>query len=101
MANLAILCPNCHKMHDLDLISTETIIEMRDRSKIPVWKKRMKNAGPDAAKTRMENEKRRKRQRAAQKAVATREENSRKRLLESSNASTKKDQREAPAEAKA
>ena len=21
LANLAILCPNCHKMHDLDLIS--------------------------------------------------------------------------------
>jgi 5-methylcytosine-specific restriction endonuclease McrA len=31
--NLVILCPNCHKMHDLDLISTETIIQMRDRPK--------------------------------------------------------------------
>jgi hypothetical protein len=24
--NFVVLCPNCHKMHDLDLISTETII---------------------------------------------------------------------------
>jgi hypothetical protein len=34
VANLAILCPNCHKMHDLDLISTATVIEMRDRPKV-------------------------------------------------------------------
>jgi predicted restriction endonuclease len=31
--NLVILCPNCHKMHDIDLISTDTIIQMRDREK--------------------------------------------------------------------
>lgn len=34
IGNLVILCPNCHKMHDLDLISTATIIEMRDRPKV-------------------------------------------------------------------
>jgi 5-methylcytosine-specific restriction endonuclease McrA len=33
VSNLVILCPNCHKMHDLDLITTETIIAMRDRPK--------------------------------------------------------------------
>jgi 5-methylcytosine-specific restriction endonuclease McrA len=33
-SNLVILCPNCHKMHDLDLISTDTITLMRDRPKI-------------------------------------------------------------------
>ena len=64
--NLVILCPNCHKMHDLDLISTETIIQMRDRPKIVVWSKRMKDAGKKAALTR-------KRRTAARKAVLTRQ----------------------------
>ncbi len=68
LANLAILCPNCHKMHDLDLISTETIIQMRDRPKIVDWSKRMKDAGKNAAKTR-------KRKAAARKAVETRHRN--------------------------
>ena len=63
--NLAILCPNCHKMHDLDLISTETIIQMRDRPKIVNWSKRMKDAGKKAATKR-------KRKAAARKAVETR-----------------------------
>ena len=52
VTNLVILCPNCHKMHDLDLISTPTIIEMRDRPKVVLWAKRMKDAGRKAAKTR-------------------------------------------------
>lgn len=51
-SNLIILCPNCHKMHDLDLISTETIIQMRDRPKVVVWAKRMKDAGRKAAASR-------------------------------------------------
>jgi len=100
LENLAILCPNCHKMHDLDLISTETIIEMRDRSKIPVWSKRMKDAGQKAKGTlrkRRETERRRK---IALKSVATRQENSRKRLLHSSDDSTKTDRKEAHVEAK-
>jgi hypothetical protein len=42
--NLVVLCPNCYKMHNLDLISTETITQMRDRPKIVVWSKRMKDA---------------------------------------------------------
>ena len=50
--NFVILCPNCHKMHDLDLISTATIIEMRDREKVVDWSKRMKDAGKKAAATR-------------------------------------------------
>lgn len=66
--NLVILCPNCHKMHDLDIISTETIRNMRDRPKIVVWKKRMKDAGPKAAITR-------KRRRAGRKAAETRKRN--------------------------
>ncbi len=50
--NLVILCPNCHKMHDLDIISTETIIQMRDRPKVVNWSKRMKDAGQKAATKR-------------------------------------------------
>lgn len=67
IANLVILCPNCHKMHDLDLISTSTIIEMRDRPKIVVWSKRMKDAGRKAADSRA-------RRTAARKAAATRKQ---------------------------
>jgi hypothetical protein len=67
-ANLVILCPNCHKMHDIDLISTETIIEMRDRPKLVRWSKRMKDAGKKAATKR-------KRRAAAKKAVETRRKN--------------------------
>lgn len=65
LTNLVILCPNCHKMHDLDLISTETIIQMRDRPKVVKWSKRMKDAGQKAALKRL-------RRTAALKAVATR-----------------------------
>ncbi len=55
LSNLVILCPNCHKMHDLDLISTATIIEMRDRPKVATWSKRMKDAGKKAALKRLQN----------------------------------------------
>jgi hypothetical protein len=77
VSNLIILCPNCHKMHDLDLISTETIIQMRDRPKVVVWAKRMKDAGPKSAETRKRRQaaKRRKRHLAAVKAAQTRAKN--------------------------
>jgi hypothetical protein len=68
IANLVILCPNCHKMLDLDLISNEMIVEMRDRPKNVTWSKRMKDAGAKAAKKR-------KRTLAARKAVETRKRN--------------------------
>ena len=55
-------------MLDLDLISNETIIEMRDRPKTVTWAKRMKDAGAKAAKKR-------KRTLAARKAVETRRRN--------------------------
>jgi hypothetical protein len=42
-------------MHDLDLISTQVIIEMRDRPKEVRWAKRMKDAGKKAAETRRKN----------------------------------------------
>jgi len=65
--NLVILCPNCHKMHDLDIISTDIIIEIRDRPKKVDWSKRMKDAGKKAALTR-------KRRLAGRKAAITRRE---------------------------
>ena len=68
IGNLVILCPNCHKMLDLDLISNETIIHMRDRPRVVTWSKRMKDAGQKAALTR-------KRSATAKKAVATRKRN--------------------------
>ena len=71
-ANLVILCPNCHKMHDLDLISTPTIIHMRDRPKVVVWAKRMKDAGKKAAESRRNS---RKWHLAGLKAAATRAKN--------------------------
>jgi hypothetical protein len=75
VSNLAILCPNCHKMHDLDLISTETINLMRDRPKIVVWAKRMKDAGKKAAESRRKTVEKMKRQAAGQKAAETRRQN--------------------------
>ena len=64
-------------MHDLDLISTETIIQMRDRPKVVKWSKRMKEAGQKAALTRLRRAqaKKRVRREAALKAAATRKQN--------------------------
>ena len=75
--NLIVLCPNCHKMHDLDLISTETIIQMRDRPKIVKWSKRMKDAGKKAAVTRKHRKAAltRKHRAAGRKAAETRMKN--------------------------
>ncbi len=66
LGNLAILCPTCHRMHDLDLIPTEVIILMRDRKKEVRWSKLMKDAGQKAAATR-------KRNREAQAALTNKE----------------------------
>ncbi len=68
LSNLAVLCPNCHKMHDIGLIPTEVVLQMRDGSRAVDWAKRMKDAGAKAALTR-------KRQAAARKAVETRKLN--------------------------
>jgi hypothetical protein len=75
--NLVLLCPTCHKMLDLDLISTETMLQMRDRPRVVRWSKRMKDAGQKAAlsRKRRETARRRKRRLAALKAAATRKRN--------------------------
>ena len=77
LSNLVILCPNCHKMHDLDLISTATIIVMRDRPKAVRWSKRMKDAGRKAASSRKKSKAafRRKWRMAGLKAARTRIKN--------------------------
>ena len=90
LANLVILCPNCHRMHDLDLISTASIIQMRDRPKVVKWSKRMKEAGQKAALTRLRNAaaKKRARRDAALKAAVTRKQNAA--LAQSNGADGKK-----------
>jgi hypothetical protein len=77
VSNLVLLCPTCHKMFDLDLISTETMLQMRDRPRVVRWSKRMKDAGKKAADSRKRRRlaKRRKRRLAALKAAATRARN--------------------------
>lgn len=77
VSNLVILCPNCHKMHDLGLIPTTTVVEMPDRERAVDWSKRMKDAGKKAAATRkrLADALRRKRRKAALKAVQTRRRN--------------------------
>jgi hypothetical protein len=77
--NLAFLCPTCHKMHDLDIISTETIREMRDRPRVIKWSKRMKDAGKKAAISRAKTLTKRKWHLAGKKAALTRAKN--KKLL--------------------
>src|SRR6266568_8580066 len=77
VSNLVLLCPTCHKMFDLDLISTDTMIQMRDRPRVVRWAKRMKDAGKKAAASRKQRgaARRRKRRLAALKAAATRARN--------------------------
>lgn len=72
VANLAILCPTCHKMHDLDLITTDAILKIRDRPRVVLWSKRMKDAGSKAAETRRQGALKRKKQEAGKKAAITR-----------------------------
>jgi hypothetical protein len=85
ISNLVILCPNCHKMHDLDLISTATIIEMRDRPKVVQWAKHMKDAGRKAAASRLKTAEARKWRLAGLKAAETRARNLAARQQDGSN----------------
>ena len=77
LSNLILLCPTCHKMLDLDLISTEAMIQMRDRPRVVRWDKRMKDAGQKALLSRKRREavRRRKWRKAALQAAATRARN--------------------------
>jgi hypothetical protein len=55
-------------MHDIDIISTETIVKMRDAEKRVNWGKRLKDAGQKAAAKQ-------KRSAAGRKAAVTRKIN--------------------------
>jgi hypothetical protein len=68
VGNLAVLCPNCHKMHDLGLIPTEVVRTMRDYEAQPNWALAMKDAGAKAGLTK-------KRSGVANRAAATRKKN--------------------------
>jgi ADP-ribosylglycohydrolase/protein-tyrosine phosphatase len=70
--NLAVLCPNCHKMHDIGLIPTSVILIMRDHKKIPRWEDRMKDAPQKAGAKRKENTAKRRKSLAGKKAWDTR-----------------------------
>ena len=52
MDNLVPLCPTCHRMLDIDIISGKIIKLMRDRRKQVKWEKLYKNAHKKAAITR-------------------------------------------------
>ena len=77
LENLVLLCPTCHKMLDLDLISTEAMIQMRDRPRKVRWDKRMKDAGRKSALSRKRRAaaRRRRRHLVGMKAAATRKRN--------------------------
>ena len=70
--NLALLCPNCHKMLDLGLFTQTMVTELRDKRAKPDWGLRMKDAAPKAAATRKKNTLAKKRSAAGRKAWAGR-----------------------------
>lgn len=72
MDDLALLCPNCHKMHDIGLIPTEVVKMMRDQQPKEDWAIRMKDAGKKSAATRLAKAVKAKKSLAAKKAWATR-----------------------------
>ena len=74
--NLAILCPNCHKMYDIGLIDITVIKKLRDEKAEVNWKLRIKDAGEKAAVTKLKNITRLKKSASAKKAWVTRSSNS-------------------------
>jgi 5-methylcytosine-specific restriction endonuclease McrA len=68
--NLTILCPTCHRMHDVDLIPTKVIKYLRDEERNVNWGKLTKDAGKKAVQTKLLTPQLMKA--AAKKAVATR-----------------------------
>ena len=67
LTNLALLCPTCHRMHDIGLIPTEVVRHMRDTERKTNWSKLMKDAAAKAVATK-------KKTRTAKKAHKTRQE---------------------------
>ncbi len=52
LENLALLCPTCHRMHDIDLIPTDVVVRLRDEKRTPKWSKLMKDAAAKALVTK-------------------------------------------------
>ena len=73
LENLAILCPNCHKMHDIGLIPKEVVVLLRDQKAEVNWSPRVKEAGSKAAATRRANARKIKKREAGNKAWATKQ----------------------------
>lgn len=71
--NLAVLCPNCHKMHDIGLLPTQVIQLLRDEHRDPNWGPRIKDAGQKAAATRKVKALKSARSASAKKAWVTRD----------------------------
>jgi hypothetical protein len=72
LENLAVLCPNCHKMHDIGLLPTEVVRQLCHANPLENWALRMKDAGPKAAEKRSANRAKAAKTAAAKKAWATR-----------------------------
>src|SRR5882672_3749765 len=53
LENLAILCPTCHRMHDIDLIPTDAIVRLRDEKRKARWSKLTKDAAVKATQTKL------------------------------------------------
>jgi 5-methylcytosine-specific restriction endonuclease McrA len=70
LSNLVILCPTCHRMHDIDLIPTDAVVRLRDEKRKARWSKLTKNAAKKAIVTMRKTPGRL--EAIAQKAVATR-----------------------------
>ena len=51
LSNLVILCPTCHRMHDIDLIPTEVVARLRDEKRKARWSKLTKDAAKKAIAT--------------------------------------------------
>ena len=73
--NLAVLCPNCHKMHDIGLIPSEVVLALRDNPASVNWKLRIKDAGTKAAAARKAKALAVEKSAIAKKAWATRQKN--------------------------
>lgn len=72
ISNLALLCPNCHKMHDIGLLPTDVVCRLRDEHRSENWGLRVKDAGKKAALTKKAAALAAKRSAAAKRASVTR-----------------------------
>lgn len=72
--NLAVLCPNCHKMLDIGLIPRAVVETLRDQKATENWGLRIKDAGAKASSTKKMKAAKLKRSAAAKKAWVSRSE---------------------------